>query len=306
MIRATRTFPLLMSIVPLLLALAGPAGAQEAPPAGGAVGAETATAPPPEAAVEPIGAPAGEPRGGYEIRSEFGSVLRQHPPELATILALDPTLLSNPAFLSGYPELARFVDEHPEVRSSPRFYLGEFHSAYAGSLDSVMEMLTIFGAFLVMTLGLAWLLRTIIEQKRWSRLSRTQAEVHNKILERFGTSEALLEYMRSPAGTKFLESAPIPLRTEPPVQNAPVARALWSIQLGVVAAAGALGMLLVSGRLERDAAEGFFALGVIGLCVGVGFIASAVVSLVVSRRLGLWQEPGAVRSGDLEDAGLTR
>ena len=50
-------------------------------------------------------------------------------------------------------------------------------------------------------------------------------------------------------------------------------------------------MLIVSGRLEKDAASGLFAMGVIALSVGAGFIGSAVVSIFLSRRLGLWQPP---------------
>jgi hypothetical protein len=135
--------------------------------------------------------------------------------------------------------------------------------------------------------------RTIIEQKRWNRLSKTQAEVHNKILDRFGTTSELLEYVKTPAGTKFLESAPIPLHEEKVPQNAPLARVLWSIQIGVVLAVGALGMLLVSFRFEKESAQGLFAMGMIGFCVGAGFIASAIVSIVLSRRLGLWKEETA-------------
>ena len=301
---ADRKLHLLIAIPLLALTLSAVTRAQDAPADAPAVGAAEDAATAPEAAAD-VSAEAndGEPSGGYEVRSDFGTLLRRHPPELAHILALDPTLLSNEAFLEGYPELARFVARHPEVRRSPRFYLAEFPLPGNAGFGDVVEMMTIFSVFLVMTLGVAWLLRTIIEQRRWSRLSRTQSEVHNKILERFGTSEALLEYMRSPAGTKFLESSPIPLRAEGPVQNAPVARSLWSIQLGVVVAAGAIGMLLASGRLDRDAAEGFFTLGVIGLCVGAGFVLSAVVALVLSRRLGLWEGPAA-RRDELDEASL--
>jgi hypothetical protein len=143
--------------------------------------------------------------------------------------------------------------------------------------------------------ALAWVIRTINEQKRWNKLSRTQSEVHNKILDRFGTSAEVLDYIKTPAGTKFLESAPIQLHDERPmrqVSNPPFTRAMWSIQIGVVLAVAALGMLLVSGRFDKESAQGFFALGVIGFSIGAGFIASAIVSIFLSRRLGLWQAPG--------------
>ena len=302
---ADRKLRLLISIPLLSLTLSAAAHAQDAPPDAPAADAaeDDAAAPATAADADAEPAPRAGTHSGHEVRSDLGAILRQHPPELATILALDPALLSNAEFLAGYPDLARFVAEHPEVRRS-RFYLADFPTPHdRNDFGDVVEMMTIFSVFLVMTLGVAWLLRTIIDQRRWSRLTRTQSEVHNKILERFGTSEALLEYMRSPAGTKFLESAPIPLRADAPVQNAPIARSLWSIQIGVVVAAGAVGMLLASGRLDRDAAEGFFTLGVIGLCVGGGFVLSAVVALFLSRRLGLWEGPAA-RRDELDEASL--
>ncbi|HEX9986373.1 MAG TPA: hypothetical protein VGF69_24155 [Thermoanaerobaculia bacterium] len=235
----------------------------------------------------------------YEIRNIFTNLLRNSPSELATILVLDPTLLSNDAFLAGYPDLAAFVAKYPEVRRNPRFYLAEFRLPGDASrvVDEIFEALSIASVFVLITFALFWLVRTIIEQRRWSRLSRVQTEVHNKILDRFGTSSEVLEYIRTPAGSKFLEAAPIPLHAAKPSQGAPLTRIVWSIQLGVVLAVAAIGMLLVSSRLSEEASHGFFALGVIGFCAGLGFVASAFVSLFVSRRLGLWEPQPPTASG---------
>ena len=46
--------------------------------------------------------------------------------------------------------------------------------------------------------------------RRWSRLSKIQTDVHNKLLDRFTSNEDLLAYIQTPVGRKFLESAPIP------------------------------------------------------------------------------------------------
>lgn len=229
----------------------------------------------------------------YEIRNRFSALLRRSAPELTRILVIEPSLLSNEAFVAQYPELQRFVERHPEIRQHARFYLAEFEHPRreSGPVEEVIEPLLTFAGILLLAFALAWLVRTVIEQRRWSRLSRTQNEVHNKILDRFGTSAELLEYIKSPAGTKFLESAPIPLRSEPVSQPAPLTRVVWSIQAGVVVATAALGMLLVSLRYSAEAGQGLFAMGMIGLCVGLGFIGSAAVSLILSRRLGLWPAP---------------
>lgn len=253
---------------------------------------ETATAPA-DLAAEPQ-------KDSYETRNQFSNILRRLPHEVATILVLDPTLLSNEEFVGGYPEIAQFLSDHPTVRRNPRFYLAEFRGRDRdrGSMGEFLEGLMIFSTFTLIAFALAWLVRTIVEQKRWNRLSRTQSEVHNKILDRFGSSEELLTYIKTPAGEKFLESAPIPLHADQAVQRTPMGRILWSVQLGVVVAVASLGLLLVSFRYEAETAQDLFAIGVIAFCVGAGFIGSAVVSLGLSRRLGLWQGSGAANGID--------
>lgn len=240
-------------------------------------------------------APDEESISSHEVRNRFSNLLREHPYEIGTILAMDPTLLSNKEFMSGYPAISRFVAAHPEILRNPRFYLGDWggHEENKSMVKDILEGLFIFSIFAFIAFALGWFVRTVIEQKRWNRLSRTQTEVHTKILDRFGSSEELLSYMKTDAGTKFLESAPIPLRSEPATQNAPLTRIMWSIQVGVIVAAGALGMLLVSGRFEKEAAQELFALGMIAFSIGAGFIVSAFVSIILSRRLGLWKDPNA-------------
>lgn len=234
-----------------------------------------------------VAASASKPVTSEEVRSEFSELLRRSPSELPTILILDPTLLSDEAYLRRYPELAQYIADHPQVRHNPRYYLREFRipGERNGTLSDLMEGVTIFSTFLVIALAFAWLIRTLIEQKRWSRLAQTQSEVHKKILDRFGTSAELLEYINTPAGAKFLQSAPIPVHGDAVPQNAPVRPVLWSIQIGIVIAAAAVGMLIVSGRFTDETGQGLFAMGVIGLCVGAGFVGSALVSMFLSRRL---------------------
>jgi hypothetical protein len=81
-------------------------------------------------------------------------------------------------------------------------------------------------------------------------------------------------------------------------------RAMWSVQVGVVVAAAALGMLLVSFRFDAETGEGLFAMGAIGLCLGAGFVASALVSAYLSRRLGLWRPDAGPTPGEpVEEVG---
>jgi hypothetical protein len=245
--------------------------------------------------------PGTEPVEAANIRVQFSEVVERHPRELASILSLDPSLLSNEQFLSRYPDLADFVRNHPEVERNPHYYVRDFrHYQYREptALERAVEMLSITFVIGLSLFALTWLVRTIIEQKRWNQLSRRQAEVHSKILDRFSTSEELLTYVKSAAGAKFLESAPIAVHAEPR-RTGPVARVMWSVQFGVIAAAAGVGLLLVSSRFEGETAQGFFAMGAITLSIGAGFIVSALVSAFIGRRFD--SPPNVV-----DDAGLMR
>lgn len=301
MTQVTRRFLIVLLMLPMVGGLAAqetttaPATPTTAEAATGTAVEVTDTAAPAASATVPAA-----PQSSYEVRHQLTSLVLDSAPELGTIIALQPNLLSNAEFMAAYPELAKFVAEHPEVKSRPRFFLAEFgeHGRQEGPLEQIMEPLAAMGGILLLVASLAWLVRTFIEQRRWSRLSKTQAEVHNKILDRFGTSTELLEYVRTPAGTKFLESAPIPLHAERPAQATPHSRVVLSIQAGVIVVAAALGMLLVSLGYSDDSGQGLFALAVIALCLGLGFIASAFVTLFLSRRLGLWQEQQPAGGGE--------
>jgi hypothetical protein len=294
---------------PVATSTASTTTASEAPAE--VVDGETSTAATSTASGEESEKPSQEGLSSHETRTQFATLLQQHPYDLATVLALDPALLLNKEFVARYPELERFLQAHPEVLRNPGFYVADFRGRDSyrerSILEEVIETVIISATMLLIAFALAWIVRTIVEQKRWNRLSRTQSEVHNKILDRFATSEELLNYVKSPAGSKFLESAPIPLRAEEPApsRNAPLSRIMWSIQLGVVLAVGAVGLLLVSLRFDAETGQDLFALGMIAFSIGIGFIASAIVSIVLSRRLGIWQgdapaggiagEPGGMR-----------
>jgi hypothetical protein len=73
--------------------------------------------------------------------------------------------------------------------------------------------------------------------------------------------------------------------------GAPLGRILWSIQGGVVLIAGGIGLQVVSARVADDASQPLHALGVLGIALGLGFLVSAIISFVISQRLGLIEPP---------------
>jgi hypothetical protein len=251
-------------------------------------------------------------------RGELSELLQRYPPSLRGALALDPSLLSNQSYLEPYPALLGYLDKHPEIARNPPFYVGEGsgsrpprdHDARILEMwNDVLIGVTVFTGF-GMAIGLlVWLTRTIIDYRRWSRLAKVQTDVHTKILDRFTANEDLLAYIQSPAGSKFLESSPIKLDAGPRSVGAPLARILWSVQGGLVLLAGGIGLLVVSGRVANDVSQGIQALGVLGIALGLGFVISAIISFVISRKLGLIEpSPQAPRPAEpgVEGLGLRK
>lgn len=242
-----------------------------------------------------------------ETLQQLELLLSRYPPALGRVLKLDPMLLGNPEYLSSYPALADFLARHPEVGHNPTYFLSfvrgagdyspppEPRSESAMLWQQMMEGIAVGLVFLTVMGTFAWLVRLLVDYRRWSRLAKVQSDAHNKLLDRFTANDELLAYIRTPAGSRFLESAPIALDPGHRTIGAPFGRILWSIQAGVVLAAGGLGLQFVSTRVADKVSEPLFALGVLGLALGAGFVISAVIAYALSRRLGLF-EPAAAGS----------
>ena len=147
---------------------------------------------------------------------------------------------------------------------------------------------------LVVTYTLTWLVRYVVGHRRWIRSTKVQTEVHSRLLERFSSNDELLAYVQSPAGARFLQSAPISLDGSPRAMGSPVSRILWSTQAGVVLTAAGLGMNYVSRHIDPNRADPIFMLSVLLLSIGLGFVASAAMSYLLSKRLGIIGPSGAV------------
>jgi hypothetical protein len=231
-------------------------------------------------------------------REELSRLLEHYPPSVRAVLGVDPGLLGNQPYLATYPALASYLSNHPEIAHNPSFYIpapmqNPFRSgnAVADAWKDVMGDLTIVLNFGMAVALLGWLIRTLVDYRRWNRLTSTQTEFHTKLVDRFTANNDLLSYVQSPAGARFLQSTPIALDATPRSMGAPLGRILWSVQGGVVLVAAGIGLWVVSRQVGDDAAQPLHALGVIGIALGIGFAASAIISFLISRRLGLIEAP---------------
>lgn len=251
------------------------------------------------AAVEQAAAPvtvAVSERSANDTRMELNDLLSDHPPSVREVLQRDPGLLENDAYLSAYPRLAAFVRAHPEIGRAPDFFLGKPgrnapESATLRIWSELSSMISVGSVLLGFGLGLAWLVRTVLDHRRWQRVSKVQVETHTKILDRLTSSDDLRAYIESPAGRQFLESAPIALDGSTPPIAAPVNRILWSVQVGVVALFAGIALVLVGKTAPMGVQDGqpLAVLGTLLSAIGAGFLVSAAVSYVLSRHLGLLQ-----------------
>jgi len=233
-----------------------------------------------------------------QIRNQLMGIFQQYPPSVREVLQLDPVLMSNANYLALYPKLAAFLSQHPEVAHNPVFFIGlpenyeprsRNEESVGRSISYIIEPLALASVVIVLFSILGWIIKGIMNHRRWLRVSKLQTDMQNKLLERFTSNEEMLAFIQTSAGQRFLESASVATEPGPRTLSAPVGRILWSIQLGIVILVAGVGLEMVSYKLSNyaDAVTGFQVTGGIVIALGLGFILSALGSFMLSRRLGL-------------------
>jgi hypothetical protein len=284
------------------------------PVAGGFAQAKTPTLSAPVATPATGVAPTEKELGATQ--EQLLTLLRMSPTLLGVVVN-DPTMLSNQEYVSkNNPELGQFLLQHPEVGINPAFYLfsnlkaegqhdysipkpkAGFEQQHEYRQNMSQEFLQEdLGPFVVMVCvfgALIWLIRLLLENRRWGKIFSLQSAVHGQLIEKFSSNQELLTYMETDAGKRFLEAAPI--ATEIDQKRLPnlVARVITTLQIGVVLALLGIGLLFLRHVLGHRA-EMLLVLGVIVLMPGLGFMISAGITWVLAKRLGLIQEAQSER-----------
>ena len=274
----------------------------------------------PAISMAPTAAPVSTEKDFVATQEQLIKLLRLSP-TLTSVVAHDPSLLANQEYVNrNNPQLAQFLASHPEIARNPDFYLFTRNEGQGGHRDQALqravwpEMIQPanepwrgrpaseeFISDLAPVLALAcflgaliWMIRTFLENRRWSRVFKLQNEVHGKLIDKFSTSQELAAYMETEAGRRFLEAAPIPVgfEQEKRIPNA-IARVLTPLQIGIVLVLLGLGCFLLRSA-STDTNIPMLVLGTLVLMPGLGFIISAGVTWVLAGRLGLMpQNPKA-------------
>ena len=278
----------------LLAGLPAAAAAGQARPAP----ARTAEA---AAAAQPQAQPAVDERTARDTRERLREIFEQYPPSVAQVLRLDPSLLTKPEYLAPYPTLATYLAQHPEVAHNPVFFLGgpfngqeyQGRSQVANAVENIFIGFEVLMGVMTAILTLGWITKSAVEHRRWLRATKIQTEAHHKIVDRLSSNEDLLAYMQSPTGQRFLTASlgvPSAADVAPPtIVGAPFNRILWSVQAGIVLAAAGFGLLLARRGVIEEVAQPLQVISILAIALGIGFVASAFASYLLSRQLGLMQ-----------------
>ncbi|MPZ18794.1 MAG: hypothetical protein GEV06_12900 [Luteitalea sp.] len=147
----------------------------------------------------------GAAQDAQRTREQLQDLLGRLPPSVSQVLNADPTLLANTEYLSPYPELGSFLEQHPEVSRDLRFFVGDAESIWRSQdpraamqrfWESMFGVLIPFGIFLVVAGGILWILKTALDHRRWRQVVDRQTELRNKLLDRFASHEDLMALMR--------------------------------------------------------------------------------------------------------------
>jgi hypothetical protein len=236
-------------------------------------------------------------------------------PTLTEVVERDPSLLSdNDYVMRNNPQLAHFLQVHPDIAHNPDFYLfNNLHPQGERASDTLQRKLwpeTLaqpqqdsalrdlisdgipFLVFLCILSALLWLTHVLLENRRWNRIFKLQTDVHSRLIERFGTSQEVLTYMNTESGKRFLEATPIATgvdRRQP--MPSPVARVLTPLQVGIVMTLLGVGLIGVGHNIP-EGRDAFLVMGMVVLMPGIGFIISAGITWVLARHLGLMPQSG--------------
>lgn len=154
------------------------------------------------------------------------------------------------------------------------------------------DLMTLF-FFFFSVLAVMVIMRQVLSHGRGFRAEKTRADILNRLIDKFGSSQELMTYLQSDAGKEIL-AAPLQDR------RFPLGRIVAVIQLGVVFLIFSLTMFLLRHWHRYDLAPDFklllLVIGYVTVALGLGLVISALLSYCLSKRWGLLNGKNGSRS----------
>ncbi len=113
---------------------------------------------------------------------------------------------------------------------------------------------------------------------------KAQAELHHRLLEKFGSTQELIDFLQSEGGQQFLDAI-----SAKPIN--PKEQILSSVQKGIILTILGIGGFFL-GWIYHYGQDAFTIVGVLVIALGVGFLASAGISYRLSQAWGLLTPEG--------------
>ena len=158
------------------------------------------------------------------------------------------------------------------------------HNVVMLASNSGTEDLAVMIIMPMMFTMVAFIVWVVVNNRRRREIMQAQAEMQNKLLDKFGTAPEMAEYLNSEAGKKFLQSATI----EP---TRPHGRILGGMTSGIVILMLGLAFIFLETaflKTDAHAAMAFKAFGAIFSFLGLGFLLSTIAAYVLSKSWGLF------------------
>src|SRR5690242_13527771 len=138
--------------------------------------------------------------------------------------------------------------------------------------------------FLAMFATIGWLFHMAVEMMKRQRRMKAQAEMHGRLLDKFGSAHEVVEFLQTPGGAQFMESVSGD-------REDTAGGILRFTQRGIVLVMVGLGCLALY-WFYRSQENPLLVIGLILLCLGIGFLLSAAVSRRLAKSLGLVERTG--------------
>jgi hypothetical protein len=143
-----------------------------------------------------------------------------------------------------------------------------------------MEFLAPMAVMITALLVFGAVLRAHFVNRRIRENTRLWAELQAKLIEKFGNAEDVVRYLESEGGRQVFEG-------QTSGSAAPHSRVLDSLHLGLIVLFGGIGLIAASGVSDANVHEVMQAVGLIGVVLGTGFLASAGISWALLKSWGL-------------------
>lgn len=149
------------------------------------------------------------------------------------------------------------------------------------TLHHFMQNLTEMVVMTAMTLAAAWVIGKIIGAFRHRAELSAQADLHNRLLEKFASAEEFTVYLKSADGRGFFENMAVE-------SAAPLGKILNSIKAGTILTLLGGGFFLTRHVIgTADSYSAMIILAMVLLTVGIGFLVSSAISYRLAKSWGI-------------------